>query len=64
MDYQETRTAYVIRKIRRLRQLVPTKFATVVEEQHGTGWQPVFIRWWMWLGRSYRVERRVIGAAG
>jgi hypothetical protein len=47
----------------RLRQIIPTKFATGVREL-GTEQSPkseaVFIQWWMWLGRSFKVQRTVI----
>ena len=51
------------RRIRRTRQLVPTKFATGVRRggpditsSEPDGRRPVFVSWWMWLGRCYRVR--------
>jgi hypothetical protein len=49
----------MIRKIRRMRQLVPTKFATVYGDVE-RGNVPVFCTWWMWFGRSFKVEREDI----
>jgi hypothetical protein len=61
-----------MKRIRRLRQLIPTKFATghrvqAVEITHSTipvqgegDWRPVFSTWWMWLGRCYRVKHTAI----
>jgi hypothetical protein len=52
-----------MRKLRRLRQEVPTKFATACREL-GTDSEPkneaVFVQWWMWFGRSFRVQRSII----
>jgi hypothetical protein len=52
---------------RRIRQLVPTKFATIsrphfpdLPDDHPDQGHPEFVRWWMWLGRSYRINRTVI----
>jgi len=44
--------------IRRIRQLIPIKFATGYEtrEEPETEWTPMFSRWWMWLGRCYKVK--------
>ncbi len=95
----------MIRKIWRIRQLVPTKFATVSRPTLGPGvrryqveiklnvdatsvedaerqmfavtrdycgsigepvdvtenvTRPQFVRWWMWLGRSFKVRRTAI----
>jgi hypothetical protein len=43
----------------RVRQLIPTKFATAYREgdEHG---QPVFVTWWMLFGRCYKVRRTAI----
>ena len=48
---------------KRLRQLIPTKFATGVRRggpaivsRESDGLRPTFITWWMWLGRCYRVR--------
>lgn len=44
----------------RVRQLVPTRFRTVVgEEAAPESGEFVLTRvtWWMWLGRSFRVHR-------
>ena len=62
-----------MRKIRRLRQLVPTKFATAYRshaphsetrcdqeacpEHFGTA---TFASWWMWLDHPFRVKTHVI----
>jgi hypothetical protein len=60
------------RRIRCLRQLVPTKFATAhrvpqVAITHSTGpvqatseSRPIFTTWWMWLGHSFRVKHTAI----
>ncbi len=47
----------------RLRQLIPTKFATAYRTNHGDGTDPhtpEFCTWWMWLGRCYRIHRTTI----
>lgn len=44
----------------RARQLIPTKFATAVGEHHDGKIIPTFIQWWMWFGRSFKVERTVV----
>lgn len=44
----------------RLRQLIPTKFATAVGENKGEKIVPTFVTWWMWLGRSFKVNRSVV----
>jgi hypothetical protein len=60
-----------VKRIRRLRQLVPTKFATGHRVQAfeitnnapimgGEDWRPVFTTWWMWLGRCYRTRHTAI----
>lgn len=43
----------------RLRQAVPTKFATAYRHDVGEGGRnvPVFCTWWMWLGRCFAVKR-------
>jgi hypothetical protein len=48
--------------IRRMRQLIPTKFATAyrTREDSGHEWKPVFTTWWMWLGRCFRVNHTAI----
>ena len=47
----------------RVRQLIPTKFATGVREL-GTEKEPrdeaVFVQWWMWFGKSFKVQRTVL----
>jgi hypothetical protein len=51
------------RRLRRIRQLIPTKFATAYREgvngrpSDGT---PTFASWWMWGGRCFNVKRRAI----
>jgi hypothetical protein len=51
---------YIVRRARRIRQLVPTKFATAyVADPDGRN-EPTFCTWWMWLGRSFAVKRIVI----
>lgn len=49
-------------KIRRLRQIVPTKFATAYREgvEDGKGGTPIFATWWMVWGRCFRVNHRVV----
>ena len=48
----------MMRKIKQLRQLIPTKFATGCGEFRGGDTPiPTFITWWMWLGRSFKVKR-------
>lgn len=59
-------------RIRRLRQLIPTKFATAYRVLSGeityssipVQWEgnshPVFTTWWMWLGRSFHVKHTAI----
>jgi hypothetical protein len=52
------------RRIRRLRQLIPTKFATVyrtVSPRDGIEPNtPMFCTWWMVWGKCYRVNHRAI----
>jgi hypothetical protein len=50
------------RRIRRIRQLIPTKFATAnrTSSDDGKTWTPQFVTWWMWLGHCYRVRRHAI----
>jgi len=52
----------MVRKIRRIRQLVPTKFATGHRRSvdDGKTWTPMFTTWWMWLGRCYKVRQDAI----
>lgn len=63
----------MIRKIRRVRQLIPTKFATgyrvpnvAVEQPQPplvyieAGSTPTFTTWWMWLGRCFKVRHTAI----
>ena len=45
----------------RLRQAIPTKFATAYRrvdyrDDEAMKTTPIFCTWWMWLGRSYRVN--------
>ena len=48
----------MIRKIQRLRQLIPTKFATGCGEyRDGDTPIPTFITWWMWFGHVFKVRR-------
>jgi hypothetical protein len=52
-----------MRKLRRIRQLIPTKFATACRElgtDENPKDEPVFIQWWMWMGHSFKVQRSVI----
>ena len=56
-----------MRRIRRIRQLVPTKFATVhrmvfpdLPDDHPDQNAPEFVRWWMWMGRCFRIQRTAI----
>jgi hypothetical protein len=48
--------------VRRVRQLIPTKFATAnqTSEDDGKTWRPIFSTWWMWLGRCYKVKHTAI----
>lgn len=50
------------RRIRRIRQLVPTHFATAyrTREEPATEWAPVFSTWWMWFGRCFKVRHTAI----
>lgn len=48
------------RRIRRIRQLIPTKFATSYGSVQDQVTVPMFATWWMWLGRCYRVRRHVV----
>ena len=47
-----------------LRQLLPTKFATCYGAHTGaaidTGIIPTFATWWMWMGRSFKVNTTVV----
>lgn len=47
------------RRLRRVRQLVPTRFATAYRSGGKDG-KPVFVTWWMMWGRSFRVKRTLI----
>ena len=49
-----------MRKIRRLRQLIPTKFATAYGAHTDEGVVPTFCTWWMFLGRSFKVQRTAL----
>lgn len=51
-----------MKRIRRLRQLVPTYFATAyrTHEEPAAEWTPMFSTWWMWLGRCFRVKHTEI----
>jgi hypothetical protein len=44
----------------RVRQLIPTKFATAYGAHRDGKVIPEFCTWWMWLGRSFKVERTVV----
>lgn len=44
----------------RLRQAVPTKFATGYRRDPDGANEPVFCAWWMWLGRCFKVTRTVL----
>lgn len=44
----------------RVRQLIPTKFATAVGEHKEGRVIPTFVTWWMWLGKSFKVNRTVV----
>lgn len=50
------------RRIRRARQLIPTKFATGyrTRDDGEAEWKPMFTTWWMWFGRCYRVQHTAI----
>jgi len=49
-------------RIRRIRQLIPTKFATGYRTQGDdkSEWTPMFSTWWMWMGRCFRVRHTAI----
>lgn len=50
---------------RRIRQLIPTKFATAYRTNHGEGeevepYDPEFCTWWMVWGKCFAIKRTAI----
>jgi len=47
----------------RLRQVIPTKFATAYRydvDENGENGAPLFVTWWMWAGRCFKINRTVV----
>lgn len=46
----------------RIRQVIPTKFATANRTSFDDGktWEPRFVTWWMWAGKCFKIKSRMI----